>query len=211
VPSPYLYQKDSWTTHSLYFTTSPMGCGCPPLAVNMNINGRLSAVLALTSTGCTTSIRANWRLDNELDNSPSGAFCHILRTGYATYCSQGRVEERDAGDNLVRNSQVSCSPHKFPVGSRGVAVYSDARILPKETSASLCEAHSLEMWCLNHAPPAASTPLLATSFCMEGEPGDADVNDNCVYSGHAVNRHLGGILPPPSCARPPYVWRGGAA
>jgi len=133
----------------------------------MNINGRLSAVLALTSTGCTTSIRANWRLDSELDNSPLGAYCHILRTGYAAYCSQGRVEERDAGDNLVRNSQVSCSPHMLPVGSRGTAVYSDARILPKETSASLCEAHSLEMCPLNHAPPAASTPLLATSFCME--------------------------------------------
>jgi len=35
-----------------------MGCGCPPLAVDMNINGRLSAVLALTSTGCTTSAPA---------------------------------------------------------------------------------------------------------------------------------------------------------
>jgi len=35
-----------------------MGCGCPPLAVDMGINGRLSAVLAFTSTGCTTSAPA---------------------------------------------------------------------------------------------------------------------------------------------------------
>jgi len=45
---------------------------------------------------------------------------------------------------------------------------------------------------------------------MEGEPGDAGVDDHRVYPGHAVSRPPGGILPPPSCARP-YVWRGGAA
>jgi hypothetical protein len=72
----------------------------------------------------------------------------------------------------------------------------------------ICETHSLETCPLNHAQPAASTPLLATSFCMEGEPGDVDVDDHRVYPGQPPPRR-----DPASSAlrRPPYVWRGGAA
>jgi len=169
-----------------------------PLAVDMNINGRLSAVLAFTSTGY---LRASWRWTTS-SQAPT-----VLRTGYATCC--GRVEERDAVGNLVRSSQAYCSPHESPVGSRGIArTAMHASCLRRLRPVLICEVHSLETWPLNHAQPAASTPLLATSFCMEGEPGDADVNDHRVYPGHAVSRHLGGILPPPTCARPPYAWRG---
>ena len=37
----------------------------------------------------------------------------------------------------------------------------------REIKNAMGKAHSLETWPLNHAPPAASTPLLTTSFCME--------------------------------------------
>ena len=61
---------------------------------------------------------------------------------------------------------------------------------------------------LRRRPPRRSSPR---RFVWRREPGDAGVDDHRVYPGHAVSRHSGGILPPPSCARPPYVWRGGAA
>ena len=89
-----------------------------------------------------------------------------LRTGYATCC--GCVGERDAVGNLVRSSQACCSPHASPVGSRGIArTAMHASCLRRPRPALICEAHSLETCPLNHAPPAASTPLLTTSFCME--------------------------------------------
>jgi len=121
-----------------------MRCGCPPLAVDMNINGRLSAVLAFTSTGY---VRASWRWTTS-SQAPT-----VLRTGYATYC--GYVGERDAVGNLVRSSQAYCSPHESPVGSRGIArTAMCASCLRRLRPVLICEAHSFETCPLNHAQPA---------------------------------------------------------
>jgi len=55
-----------------------------------------------------------------------------------------------------------------PVGSRGIVrTAMCASCLRRLRPVLICEAHSFETCPLNHAPLAASTPLLATSFCME--------------------------------------------
>jgi len=174
------------------FTTSLMRCDCPPLAVDMNINGRLSAVLAFTSTGY---VRASWRRA-----TPSQAPT-VLRTGYDTCC--GRVEERDAVGNLIRSSQAYCSTHEPPVGSRGIArtvKFASCLRRPRPAyvrrTASRCGLSTT----LRRQSPRRFSPR---RFVWRRESDDADVNDNCVYSGHVVSRYLGGVLPPPPCARPP--------